>query len=264
MTEDITDLIDAISEEPLYKEFVIPKKSGKDRKICAPNKTLASMQRGSLKALYQHYKKYSSTLGVQEIVHGFIPGKNVVTAAQKHVGFDSTTMMDISNFFDSITKEHVKMFITNPEKFWFHKDGYTAQGFCTSPILAAISTLGMVKAIDGELLKEFGLGGYAFTIYADDLQVSINNPSPARIKKILDIITIQVEEMGLKLNPSKTRTRFAKHGYRRILGVNVGKDHYRATRKTMRKIRAARHGGNKSSLGGLVNWSNCNLPKQKK
>lgn len=242
-----------------YKEFVIPKKSGKVRKVCCPSPELKLLQRHTLKRLYRDYETLSRRIGTYELVHGFVPSKNVVTAAQKHIGYDSTTMMDIKDFFDSVTEDMIKLSGVAYDKHSFHKEGYTAQGFCTSPILACIATIDMVKNIDDRLREAFG--SYAFTMYADDIQVSINNPDKAKIKQLTDIITQEVQKAGFEINHAKTRTKFAKYGYRRILGVNVGDDKVRATRKTMRKIRAAQHGGNKSSLGGLVTWSKCSLPK---
>lgn len=69
------------------------------------------------------------------------------------------------------------------------------------------------------------------------------------------------KENLFKINRNKTRVRSSVAGYRKILGINVGDDHIRATRKVMRKIRAADHQGNFHSKGGLSSWSKCYLPK---
>ena len=99
---------------------------------------------------------------------------------------------------------------------------------------------------------------HAFTIYADDLQFSTNHAK--LVKHIINEVTIIAESHGFKINRNKTRVRKSINGYRRILGINVGDDHIRATRKIMRKIRAADHQGNFHSKAGLTTWSLCKFP----
>lgn len=117
-----------------------------------------------------------------------------------------------------------------------------------------------------QFLKQVYKEKYAFTVYADDIQISINRIMPLDrreeniiISKIIDFANLH----NLKINKNKTRVRYAKYGFRRILGINVGEDCIRATRKTMKKIRAARHQNNIQSLGGLSAWAMNILPKQK-
>ena len=244
-------------QEKMYREFTIPKKNGTPRKICAPEPKLKRLQRSALKELYELFQYLEN----HEIQYGFIQHRNVVEAARKHIGFDSTTMMDISNFFDSVTTTMAERMLPSVDlTYLLHHNGYCAQGFVTSPIISAIAIIPLTETIYTRLNAEFK--EVAFTVYADDIQVSINNPTKARIKLIKDIISEEVKNFGLQINEKKTRTRFSKYGYRRILGVNVGNNDVRATRKVMRKIRAANHQENGPSLGGLTLWSKCKLPKK--
>ena len=244
-----------------YREFKIPKKSGKFRKICAPNNKLLNYQRKSLNMLYEYYYSIIKGTEIEHVAHGFLPGRNVVSAANQHIGYESTTMLDISNFFDTVTKDMLPSHLI--DSHFFHKEGYCAQGFATSPILANIATIDIVRDIITRLYIKFPTG-FVFTIYADDIQISLKRTSPKNIKELISIVREELNKAGFELNENKTRTKYAKYGWRRILGVNVGDTEVRATRKTMRKIRAARHANNGNSLGGLVNWSNCNLPNQQK
>ena len=66
---------------------------------------------------------------------------------------------------------------------------------------------------------------------------------------------------NLTINPKKTRIHHAKHGNRRILGIQVGEHAIYPNRKLKKKIRAARHQNNGPSLGGLVTASRLLLPK---
>lgn len=246
-----------------YKEHTIPKKNGKVRKIVAPDRELLRYQRSKLSALERLYHRQALAVRLQSIAHGFIRGRNCVTAAEQHIGFKSTIIMDLSNFFDTVNRS---MFsapiyheISKDDRLW-HKDGYAAQGFATSPILANLAILPAMKALR-DFLDKSG-HRYALTIYADDLQVSTDiEDAVAVYDEIGKVVESIMEAHGFKINPNKTRIRFAKYGYRRILGINVGDEHVRASRKVMRKIRAARHQENNTSLGGLTNWSLCHKPR---
>lgn len=101
---------------------------------------------------------------------------------------------------------------------------------------------------------------FAFTIYADDIQISYNDKSLK--KDIIQIIGDSFMRGGFQINRRKTRTRSSDCGFRKILGINVGDESIRGSRKTMRKIRAANHQGNYHSKGGLQSWANCHKPKK--
>ena len=255
-----------------YRDFLIPKKNGKPRRISAPSKELLKYQHNLMPGLYAYHQKKERELNCENIQHGFIPNRNCVTAATQHIGFKHTIIMDLSNFFDSVNTSFFPKTITRYSHL-FHKEGHCAQGFASSPILSAIASLPMVNEIKQFLTTihtntvnnmdrlEPGAPDYtshAFTIYADDLQFSTN--CTKLLKPIIETVTSIAESHGFKINRNKTRVRNAVNGYRRILGINVGSDHIRATRKTIRKIRAADHQGNYHSKGGLTTWSLCKFP----
>lgn len=247
-----------------YKEYVIPKKGGKTRKIVAPDAELKTYQRGELRSLEAIFKKESKIHGIldYDLFHGFLHGKNCVTAATKHIGYEATVMMDISNFFDSVFANHISPIYKLDSKL-FHREGHAAQGFPSSPMVANIAAVPVMAEI---AMKVRSLeADAAITIYADDVTISVNNR--AVIPIVQRIVKRAFNTHGFTINERKTRVKYAKHGYRRILGVNVGDYGVRATRKTMRKIRAARHQSKKSihaarSCGGLMTWSQCILPRK--
>ena len=254
-----------------YRDFLIPKKNGKPRRISAPSKELLKYQHNLMPGLYAYHQKKEREFNCENIQHGFIPNRNCVTAATQHIGFKHTIIMDLSNFFDSVNTSFFPKTITRYSHL-FHKEGHCAQGFASSPILSAIASLPMVNEIKQYLTTihtntvnnmdrlEPGVDytSHAFTIYADDLQFSTN--CTKLLKPIIETVTSIAESHGFKINRNKTRVRNAVNGYRRILGINVGSDHIRATRKTIRKIRAADHQGNYHSKGGLTTWSLCKFP----
>ena len=247
-----------------YRDFVIPKKNGKPRKISAPSKELLKYQRNIMPILLKHFYHLESENNSKWIQHGFLPNRNCVSASQMHIGFEYTICMDIKNFFDSCYKH---MFPEKIQKFkgLFHKDGYCAQGFATSPLMANIAYFPVAKIIKERLLSLHSDNKeiedlFAFTMYADDIQISTNRKQ--LIPKIINIVEEESNKSNFSINKTKTRVRCNSAGYRKILGINVGKTNIRATRKIMRKIRAADHQGNFHSKGGLVNWSMSRLPKE--
>jgi len=254
-----------------YTEFAIPKKNGKVRRIFAPSPELLQVQQVMLPTFNRVLSDIEKKEGIQNIFHGFVKDRNPVTAATEHIGYDLTLMMDISNFFDSVTGDHIlniselvhstRRQLEQCLHFQEGEGGFTAQGFATSPILANICITPIVKEIQEYLDTKFK-DRYAFTIYADDIQISINSSDfIPETERIIDIVSYLFESEGFEINQNKTRIRHAKFGHRRILGVNVGDDKLYASRKTIRKIRAARHQKNGPSLGGLITWSKCMLPK---
>ena len=66
---------------------------------------------------------------------------------------------------------------------------------------------------------------------------------------------------GFIINERKTRIQSHVSGRRVISGISVDKFNLYPTRKTRKKIRAAAHQNNASSLRGLTEWSKCKLPK---
>ena len=241
-----------------YRTFRIPKKSG-FRTVCAPDDDLKAYQRKLLPSLEQYYYETVERTPIYLVAHGFLTGRNCVTAATQHIGYQYSTLMDISNFFDSVHRSMLPPTIAFDDNL-FNKQGYCAQGFVTSPILANIASIPILIELS-QKLREITTD-HTFTIYADDICVSYNNieHKPQIISLIYDIF----QKYGFKIKSSKTRTRKARAGYRRILGINVGTDHIRASRKTMRRIRAAKHQCNYSSAGGLTTWSRNHPPKKPK
>jgi len=254
-----------------YKEYYIPKKNGTARRVFAPSAELLRIQRQAIPTLEAILRNAEVIYDIPNVLQGFVKDRNPVTAATEHIGYQHTIMMDITNFFDSVRKTHF------PLRYWsqlpsktrllhISKDNsptFPPQGFATSPLLANIAITTIVSEIRKYLVQRFDR--FAFTVYADDIQISINSEDFIKdTSRIIDIVTFLFGQAGFQMNPHKTRIRHAKFGYRRILGVNVGDTDIRATRKTMRKLRAAKHQKNGPSAGGLTTWSRCLLPKSRR
>lgn len=251
-----------------YKEFVIKKKNGKQRKIVSPSSELKALQRDKVFQLYPQFKALAGNLANR--FHGFIPKRNSITAATQHIGFSSTTMYDLENFFDTVTDTHIRAaglhIPISEHHIVYHRDGYTAQGFPSSPMLANIAAIPFMREIEQRLILLAGKGNFALTIYADDIQISLHQDSKSIWQTVHKIVNESAKKANLVINPSKTRTRFAKYGFIRMLGVNITPNGIVATRKTNRKVRAVRQQVDKKQpkgqvLGGLRTWQKCLYPK---
>lgn len=251
-----------------YTELEIKKKNGKIRKIVNPSRSLKTWQRRRIGTLYDLFRKEAKKKRVEDVFHGFILKRNSITAATKHIPYKVTMMFDISNFFDNVLKDTVCTVVKIKDlkhyQHFFHKAGYAAQGFPTSPMLGNIALIPVMVHMRNYLL-EVTNGDFALTCYADDIQISVNE-NVVPLKEVEQTLHNYLALEGLELNRNKTRVKYEKYGARRILGVNVTNDGILPTRKTNRKVRAVRHQVNKgepkgSVLGGLTTWQQCNLPK---
>ena len=251
-----------------YRKFNIKKRNGTYRSIYAPDTELLQYQRSQLPKLTKIFTKLATKLNVLDCFHGFLPNKNVVTAAKQHVGYTVTLSMDISNCFDSVTPNHVP-FVANTKHLF--ADNKAAQGFATSPLLSNIALINPISKINEALTKIFGKDNYALTIYADDITISMDTTEIKKVINISEVVTRILALYRFTINTNKTHVRWAKYGYRRVLGINVGDNDIRATRKIMRRIKAAKHIANTAtdpdikkhasySAKGLITWSKCKLP----
>ncbi len=244
-----------------YREFQIKKKSGKHRRICAPDADFLAYQRSTLPTLAEYLLSNEAEMFGTDVFHGFIKNRNCVTAARKHIGYAHTISLDISQCFDSIYYDTLPAEVTTEleKSFVTHKDGSIAQGFATSPMLSNIYLLKpmaeLVEIIEALFRRS------TVTIYADDIQISVPESTYDELNLVIETAVILFQQYGLTINPRKTRIHHARFGNRRILGVQVGATAMYPNRRLRKKIRAARHQGNGPSLGGLVTSSRLLLPK---
>ena len=259
-----------------YREFLIPKKGKGFRKITAPDAELLSYQRSKLRTLESLWYDIALEYEVEDIQHGFLPNRNCVTAAEKHIGYQTTISMDISDFFDSVTQDHIRRFSNEfgNDQHLYHAEGYASQGFATSPILANIAIIPAIAELQSSLDQLLLGNPFALTVYADDITISTNiaidDYSMQRL--VIETTSSILLRHGFSIKPKKTRTRYAQYGFRRVLGVMVGNASIKVPRKVKYRLRAALHQARTlpsfpekrhaiASSGGLTTWSRLMLPK---
>lgn len=252
------------------KILYIPKKTkGKFRKICI----LDARQKNENKSWVPYLNKMQKQLCDLEIVHGFMQGASPVTNANKHISYTYTLSFDLADFFDTIRPEMVRhlkepasdaiifddklieaCFFTDPDTLKLH----AFQGIPTSPIIANLAAINLDNKLKS-LCKS--LKGVVYTRYADDLSFSFNNYSYYETLKngVPEIIA----QEGFILNDNKTRLQDGTHFNRIITGITVGYFSINPTRKTKKKLRAAKHKAKYAySVMGLEEWCKLKEPKQ--
>ena len=85
-TATITNILYNVKTDNCYKEFVIPKKNGGKRIICAPNPELKSIQKRLANALYYELDQIRKKEGISaKISHAFEKNKSIISNCEKKI-----------------------------------------------------------------------------------------------------------------------------------------------------------------------------------
>lgn len=245
-----------MSDTPFhYKKIKISKKNGKFRDIYIPNDTLKSTLIELLPTLNDIYFKNV----IFECDHAFVKGKNCATNAKAHINNRYILSVDIEDFFDSITENHVRKLIKSSTLDIIMIKGKLPQGYNTSPCVANIAMIEIDKNIINSM-NDFNKD-IIYTRYADDLTFSFNNLNEKNF--ILSELVKILRFYGFRINKRKTLLQDKNNGRAIITGIGVSFDNIHPTRKTLKKIRAAQHQENENSLRGLLDWSLCKIPHKR-
>ena len=173
-------------------------------------------------------------------VHGFYPGRSILTNASSHAGKAWVLSCDLKDFFPS-TKEPVVEAVLK----CFHSFGDEArsavlrlvcrrgalpQGAPTSPHLANLAFFDG----DEELFELADEHGLAYTRYADDMTFS-GDSLPADLEERIEKI---VGQTGYRLAKGKTK-RMGRHQCQKVTGLVVN-DGVKLPRSQRRRLRAIR------------------------
>jgi RNA-directed DNA polymerase len=261
-----------------YKSFEIPKKSGDNRIIVAPNTALKLIQRKLSQVLYCVYETKPS-------VHGFAPGKSIVTNAKIHAKKRHVLNIDLKDFFSSINFGRVRgMFMgkhynlnsnvaTVLAQICCHENRLP-QGAPSSPIVSNMICARMDSQFQ-QLAKEYKCN---YTRYVDDITFSTTLPKfpEALAYRVLEndgnktvlgqAILLIIMENGFKLNEKKVRLQ-VKNSHQEVTGLTVNK-FPNVDRCYVRNIRAMLHSWAKFGLESAdiehrkKYNTKCRLPKK--
>jgi retron-type reverse transcriptase len=229
-----------------YKYFLLKKANGTKRDILSPSPLLLIIQKKVKVFLDTLYKAPSC-------VHGYVPGKSIVTNAQPHTRKKFIFKVDIKDFFMTITKKRVDglFFSLTNDKLLSEvlsnivtAHGYLPVGAPTSPV---ISNMIMFK-FDKEMIRLCKSENVCYTRYADDMTFSIykgNFPSSIGILDAKELIkpgkTLKaiISKAGFTLNENKTRS-YTKHQRQSVTGLVVNKK-VRPPNGYLSNLRAIKH-----------------------
>jgi RNA-directed DNA polymerase len=221
-----------------YVEFTIPKKSGEERKICAPIKQLKLVQKKISQILELFYVP-------DENCHGFVKERSIVSNAEIHTNKSYVLNIDLENFFPSIrTNRIIESLVNQPFNFSNEmaniiariacKEGALPQGSPLSPILSNICC----EKLDKDL-KEFSVKHKLnYSRYADDITFSgyrriFNDKFFSELGRIIG----KKNQFAIK----KTKTRLQTINNRQEVTGVVVNDKLNVNRTYVRNLRALIH-----------------------
>lgn len=240
----LTYILYALKEPEKYKKFSIPKKSGGEREICAPDPRLKNLQRKVANILSEVFDcscdGNESEGMVNSSSHGYRSGKSIYTNASAHKKKRFVFNVDIENFFGSISFPRVYGFFlkNNQFKLCSKVAATLAHIICTkeglpqgSPCSPVVSNL-IGGALDFRLSKLAERHGCTYTRYVDDLSFSTNKKQfPVGIAFLdeengvwmpgKDLLSV-IRRSGFSLNDKKTRMSY-KSSRQMVTGLVVNR-----------------------------------------
>ena len=260
--QDIEQII--LNLPRFYITYKILKRSGKMRRIDAPQNPLKNIQKEILKKVLYLYKAHP-------IAHGFVKDKSPITNASAHVGRKYVLSIDIKNFFNSISEQTVQRCLIwlfkQQTKFTWNIDdcsifakllcynGGLPQGSPASPVMSNLVCL----ALDKKLAALAAANDVTITRYADDITLSSNDEKVLHISRDIYFLII-----SYGMRPNKAKTKFRRYFQRQQVTGIVVNQQLGTKKEVWRNLRAQLHNLQKDStsitaleyqqMRGLIEW----------
>jgi RNA-directed DNA polymerase len=228
-----------ISQVPKYSTFSIPKKSGGERQIDAPNEKLKSIQRSVADLLYDCAEEIEKENPRGHLSHGFRRGRSIITNARVHTNRRFVLNLDIQDFFPTINFGRVRGYFIKNNDFKLHQRVATvlAQIACNdslpqgSPCSPIISDL-VAHVLDVRLARLAKEHGCNYSRYADDLTFSTNEKEfPAQLATFSEgtatwdigaALATTIANAGYNINQAKTRMQ-CRASRQTVTGLTVNR-----------------------------------------
>lgn len=227
----------------------IPKKSGGKRTIYIQGPTEKRKYRYLGYQLSEFYDQHGNG-----VAHGFVEGRSPISNARQHVNKQYTLSIDLENFFDTITSEHLnRVGVPFTIALTVCYKGSIKQGLSSSPSASNCAAILLDKDVVD--LLNVSYESTVYTRYADDLIFSSDN-----LKSLLnlkDTVIDLIKHHDFIVNSKKIRVQSSHFGRRYITGIAVDNEIH-APRKQKRILRAMKYNLTKlKRLLFFLWWINC-------
>ena len=249
----------------MYRHVPQLKKSGEKRDTYDAHEPLKTIQRKVVDRILVKVK-------FPKYLHGGIKDRvtprSIYTNALPHCSSKNLILLDIKDFFPSITEPHVFYIFLNFFKFSPHiaklltklttYKGVVPQGASTSGYLANL----LFWDIEAKLVEKIASLGFTYTRFADDITISSKSQiSPQEKTLIISSVTKMLAQKGCKQKRSKLHIRkkgqliFQKNEKHpiTITGLNINNKSPSISKSERRNIRSAVHELEARHLNG-ENW----------
>jgi len=216
--------------EKHYEYLEIPKKDGNKRKLLAPDFLLKQIQKNILNHIIKG-------LSISKYATAYYKGSDIVKNAEVHLRKPIILKLDMKNFFDTITFEHVKSFVFKEEYFpegvatiltkLCTYQNHLPQGAPTSPTISNI----ILKEFDDEVGNFCIENNITYTRYCDDMTFSGRFDK----EKIISFVGGRLKTFGFTLNHKKTK--LLTKGKRQIITGIVVNEYLNTPRIYRKEIR---------------------------
>lgn len=229
---------DLLRLQPRYREFTVPKRSGGNRRIHAPESDLKRLQRLLLRRVLARLQAHPAATGFER-------GRSIVTNARAHQGQAVVLRFDLVDFFPSTRAKRVKAYFRRIGwnrratrillRLTTHINGLP-QGAPSSPRLSNLVNY----RLDARLAAMTTRFGGVYTRYADDLTVSFREEDANKIHYVKQFVREVVEAEGYRLHARKKQSIRRRHHRQLVTGLVVN-DRVNLPRSTRRWLRAVEH-----------------------
>ncbi len=219
------------SSHHFYRSFKIPKRKGGLREISVPFQTLHYIQ-SIIK------DKILLDLPIHKNAFSYMKKRSAIDHARHHCCSQELLMLDIKDFFPSISKQDVFNILSTSKtsdinaNYLSHLctlNNSLPQGACTSPVLSNAIMFKIDCRLD-KLAEAFDL---KYSRYSDDLAFS-GKKIPKKLIKITQAI---LKENDFDINPDKTKLKL--EGTKKIItGVSISSGELKAPKVFKRELRA--------------------------
>ncbi|MDA9864132.1 reverse transcriptase family protein [Flavobacteriales bacterium] len=255
--------VGAMLTEPgwFYRSFTIPKKSGGERHIDAPKRTLKLVQ-------WALVPVFSEMFTPSPHAFGFVKGKGIVGNASVHLGQVAVLNVDIQGFFPSVSRARIEaVFKEGPGLRMSSFMARSIARLCTlrgglpqgSPASAVLTNLVTVR-LDARLAGLAEQFGCRYSRYVDDITLSAPGRTP--LDRLLPRLEAILMSEGFVLHPDKTRLQTSSMRQEVtglvLSGARCGVPAVNAPRSYRRQVRAMLHTWRHHGLSEAAARNGCN------